>query len=84
VRTTFDGARGNDMRDFLEFFALFLFIVVVCFFNISTGAYFLNKHSCYKKAEVYEIDYKYGYFSGCFVNHKGRWIELEKLRAVDL
>jgi len=71
------------MRLFEDFFICFVAAIII--FAVSmVPINALAWYSCSSKADYYEMEYKYGFFEGCFVNHKGRWVELDKLRATDL
>jgi hypothetical protein len=72
------------MRDFIFVIGVGIVITIFVMVVAIPPAYFLENHICNKKGEAYEFEAKYGFFEGCFVFHKGRWVELEKLRAIDL
>lgn len=73
------------MRDILEAF-LWLILMVGFVGGCITGLIYAgvrySTYSCYKTAEIYQVEAKYNWASGCFFKQKGHFIpqsEYEKL-----
>lgn len=53
-----------------------------CITGLIYGCVRYNTYSCYKTAEIYQVEAMYNWASGCFFKHKGHFIprkEYEKL-----
>jgi len=44
--------------------------------------YWYNNESCSQKAVGFE-QHDYGFFKGCMVKHKGKWLPIENIRGFD-
>lgn len=59
-------------------FALALIVTVV-----NVPIYYAMDHSCSKKAEMLNTEYKYGYWEGCWIKQQDNtWVEYTTIRNV--
>lgn len=77
----------NDLPDWV--FELVLPVVLLVVIGVFVGGGILGfagwseRRSCEKKAEALDLEWKWGYFSGCQVLWEGKYTPLESIRFIE-
>jgi len=67
----------KNQKGFIELFLLGALIAMLL-----VSLYFILSHVCTKKSVSFE-DHYFGFFEGCMVLHKERFLPLENIRGFD-
>lgn len=72
----------HPMTSLIVILVLALALIVAV---VNTPIYFAMDYSCSKKAEMLNTEYKYSYWTGCWVkDNDGTWYEYTTIRNVDV
>lgn len=59
-----------------------LISMIIMMVLFSGGLYLYERVACGQRAVSF-VDYKFGFFSGCMVQHNGRWLPIDNIRGFD-
>lgn len=63
------------MMDFIKY----ILIIVIGTCSLLYMGNLLEGESCHKKAKLMNLDHRYSFLTGCFVNYKGEWQSTQRI-----
>ena len=60
-----------------------LIVITVLLAGVFGAAYLIVRTSCYERAALYELDARFGFFTGCAVYTEQGWRDIDSIRQLD-